>query len=68
MCGAKNRDPVFLSLYTPDEGEELEEAASAVLTRDYHCPVCGDTKKLSSIGILKHKRIHAQQQQQRTGQ
>lgn len=53
----------IISLLATDDGEQSEESSSAGVTRDYHCPVCRETKKLTSIGILKHKRMHAQQQQ-----
>ena len=39
----------------PSNTEESHEAAdnSAAVKRDYHCPDCGETKQLSSIGILQ---------------
>lgn len=50
-------------LNCPSDAEDSEEPAdnAAVVKRDYHCSECGETKQLSSIGILKHKRMHAQQ-------
>ena len=56
-------EKLIISLLATDDGEQSGESSSAGVTRDYHCPVCRETKKLTSIGILKHKRMHAQQQQ-----
>lgn len=43
-------------------GASSEEAA-ALLIKEYHCKECEKTLKLTTIDILKHKRMHAKQKQ-----
>ena len=54
--------------------EELQEAASSAasqqakvgaeaLLKEYHCKECDKVLKLTTIDILKHKRMHAKQKQ-----
>ena len=43
-------------------GASSEEAA-ALLVKEYHCKECEKMLKLTTIDILKHKRMHAKQKQ-----
>ena len=42
--------------------DESTAGVSTGVTREYFCPECGETRQLTSIGILKHKRMHALEQ------
>ena len=53
--------------------EEMEAAASSAgqqtgpsseaLLKEYHCKDCAEVLRLTTIDILKHKRMHAKQKQ-----
>ena len=47
------------ALYSAAELEKKEAEFEDSRLREYHCPVCDQVLHLSSIGILKHKRMHA---------
>lgn len=39
--------------------EQTGAGQDPAMLKDYHCVQCGETLKLTAIGILKHKRDHA---------
>ena len=47
------------TLYSAAELEKKEAEFEDSRLREYHCPVCDKDLHLSSIGILRHKRMHA---------
>lgn len=51
--------PLFLS---PELKIKEAESDDSKL-REYHCSTCDKVLHLSSIGILKHKRMHARSKQ-----
>ena len=51
--------PIFLS---PELKEKEAESDDSKL-REYHCSTCNKVLHLSSISILKHKRMHARSKQ-----
>lgn len=53
---------MFLDIESYADGDDVDDQAEAStgVTRDYYCSECRETLQLSSIGILKHKRMHAQ--------
>lgn len=47
------------TLYSAAELEKKEAECEDSRLREYHCPVCDKDLHLSSIGTLRHKRMHA---------
>ena len=63
--------PINILLHTDTEEESGDQAgglSSRVAVKDYRCPDCDLTLRLSSIAILKHKRMHALQAQEHSKQ
>ena len=44
-------------------GQQAESRTQQLLLKEYHCKDCDKVLQLTTVDILKHKRMHAKQKQ-----
>lgn len=60
----KHFDEMQAAADSSSADQEAGPSSKALLLKEYHCKDCDEVLTLTTIDVLKHKRMHAKQKQQ----